>query len=109
MISTRPRGLAFGRADWVGVDGRLTGVGSSLSSFHCVLGLVPGREEESTFTFLPSCIMTMPNSYSPGLSCYYSLSPTEVQISQSPSQQEFTSNPLSCRRKLLLPALLSLQ
>lgn len=48
MISTRPRGLAFGRADWVGVDGRLTGVVSTLSSFHCALGLVPGREEESS-------------------------------------------------------------
>lgn len=37
------RGLAFGRMDWVGVDGRLTGV--FFTFFHCDSGLAPDAKK----------------------------------------------------------------
>jgi hypothetical protein len=50
---------AFGRVDWVGGDGCLTGF---LSFFHCRLGLMLGCEEEwwlvesAVYTFVYGCV-----------------------------------------------------
>jgi hypothetical protein len=49
MISTRFGGLAFGRASWVGVDGRLRDTFFSLRAWLCWVG-VDGRLRDTFFS-----------------------------------------------------------